>query len=71
MRDWWDEETTVSVESSFPVIERLIAARVTAALNEAAAAIEATAWCKCRDAYCAQRATVENLARIVRNHTPT
>lgn len=34
LRDWWDEETTVGVESSFPIIARMIAARERAALNK-------------------------------------
>lgn len=32
LHDWWDEETTVSVESSFPIISRILTAR-TAALE--------------------------------------
>lgn len=26
LRDWWDDETTVGVESSFPIVARLLAA---------------------------------------------
>jgi hypothetical protein len=35
LRDWWDEETTVSVESSFPIISRLLAERYKAGLRDA------------------------------------
>ncbi|MBA3782853.1 MAG: hypothetical protein H0X12_13505 [Nocardioides sp.] len=27
LRDWWDEETTASVESVFPILDRIVAAR--------------------------------------------
>lgn len=45
LRDWWDEDTTVGVESAFPIISRLIDRHVTAALNAAADEIDRT----CRD----------------------
>lgn len=34
LRDWWDEETTVSVESSFPVFARIVAEHVVSARAE-------------------------------------
>ncbi len=37
LRDWWDEETTVGVESSFPIISRLLAERYKAGLRDAGA----------------------------------
>jgi len=44
LRDWWDEETTVGVESAFPVIARIVAERervaAERALREAADAWE-------------------------------
>jgi len=35
LRDWWDEETTVGVESAFPVIARIVAERERVAAERA------------------------------------
>lgn len=34
LRDWWDEETTVSVESVFPEVARIVIARMADAWDE-------------------------------------
>lgn len=34
LRDWWDEDTTAGVESAFPIITRIVEARVVDALRE-------------------------------------
>lgn len=36
LRDWWDEETTMSVESVFPIVARIVRAHEAKALREAA-----------------------------------
>lgn len=44
LRDWWDEDTTASVESSFPIIARIITRERAAALREAADEWTQGAW---------------------------
>ena len=36
LRDWWDEETTVGVESVFPEVARIVIARMAGAWDEGA-----------------------------------
>ena len=40
LRDWWDEETTMGVESAFPIISRLLAERYKAGLRDGRAGDE-------------------------------
>lgn len=83
--DWWDDETTVGVESAFPVVHRIVEAHVTAALNDAADAIETTPaelWGVSliggdgprdvqRGFYNGANAAIKFATRRLRNHTPT